>query len=168
MAVAKKKLAESQKNSPSPRTSRNKPRKEPRDAPIKWKELPDYSLSEGRRTLKTKGPIRVDAISNTLGPDGIDYNVDWHPLDAKGNVIPEWRKPNDRPKREGGLIPPGLFAPGKKPDTFKPPYDNPHGWEVRISIPPQSTYHGNSAGPYLNIHTPQGTARGNRKKGRGK
>jgi len=41
-------------------------------------------------------------------------------------------------------------------EIFTPPYDNPHGFEVRVWVPPQQAVHGNSPGPNLQIFVPKG------------
>ncbi len=119
---------------------------------IEWMEKPEQTLFKGEVRLKVKGPVKVDLVSPTLGFDGLEYKVDWHPLDKNGKVMPVFRR-SDQPLAKGG----GHALPFvATPDTFKPPFDHPHGFEVRIWIPPQAAYHGNSAGPYLNIYTPKG------------
>ena len=119
---------------------------------IEWMEKPEKTLFKGEVRLKVKGPVKIDLVSPTLGIDGLEYKVDWHPLDENGKVIPVFRR-SDQPLAKGG----GHALPFvSKPDTFKPPFDHPYGFEVRVWIPPQAAYHVNSAGPYLNIYTPKG------------
>lgn len=118
------------------------------DENIKWKQEKSFLPGAPKPTpFKTKGPIRVIQRTGTLGIDGIRYRVDWLPLDESGNVIPEFRSPDFRPREFGGLV-----LPFTKSETvIRPPYDNPHGFQVRITVPPRAAVHGNSAGVSLDI-----------------
>ena len=122
------------------RTKRQEPK-------IEWDSESVRALSSGGRTFDTTGPVRVERVSPSLHLDGLEYKIDWQPLDADGNVVPEYRSPDHQPDGDSGWLAP--FVPESK--VFEPPYDNPYGFRVRIWIPPQPAYSGNSAGPYLNI-----------------
>lgn len=106
---------------------------------IEW--VPEPTQFEGERRIKVKGPVRIDVRSGAAGLDGLDYRVQWHPLDKDGNVIPTFRNP-EKEKSFGEYS--GFSIPIGR--THQPPNDHPHGFEVRIWIPPQPPRHGNTAG----------------------
>ena len=43
-----------------------------------------------------------------------------------------------------------------RPRVFEPPWDNLHGWEVELRIPPQQPTNANSAGHDLDVFLPKG------------
>ena len=115
---------------------------------IKWKR--EVSLPPGAsepRQFNTKGPIRVDQRTATLGIDGLRYRVDWLPLDENGKVIPEFRSAEFRPKEFGGHVLPLT----RNETVIEPPYPHPNGFQVTITVPPQASVSGNSAGVSLDI-----------------
>lgn len=117
-------------------------------SPKRGKEPIGPNLDVGMHPFDVKKGISVDAVSNTLGVDGIRYTVDWYALDKSGNVIPQFRKQDHRPQEAGGHLLP--FKPSRR--DFKPPFDSPHGYRVIIRIPPQPAYNDNSAGPTLRVY----------------
>ena len=120
------------------------------DDDIEWE--PDRRIYSGERKIKVKGPVKVKLQTNALSIDGLIYYVEWQPLDKNGNILPQFRGPNQPPKNRGRHVVPG------NPDvqTFQPPYDHEHGFQVRIWIPPQQTPNGNTAGAYLDVFVPKG------------
>ena len=100
-----------------------------------------------------KGPIKVELNTQALGADGLRYTVDWLPLNAEGKVVPVFRNPDRRPK-EGGRHVSVMTGPVAR--EFFPPFDNPHGFEVRVRVPPQQGVSGNTTGAFLNIYLPKG------------
>ncbi|WP_299623818.1 peptidoglycan-binding domain-containing protein [Pelagibius sp.] len=112
------------------------------------KETIGSNLDVGIHPFDVKKGISVDAVSNTLGVDGIRYTVDWYALDKDGNVIPEFRRPNHRPQEAGGHLLP--FEPSRR--DFKPPFKSAHGYRAIIRVPPQPSYSGKSAGPVLRVY----------------
>lgn len=120
-----------------------------------WRQaVPD--MTGGEVILKVKGPVKIDLDTPALGLDGIDYEVDWLPLKPNGEVGQEFRSSNHRSASGRGYVPGIIGAFKRKPDLFRPPYDHPYGFQVKIRIPPQQQPHGNSPGPSLRIQFPRG------------
>lgn len=115
--------------------------------------VPD--MTGGEVEFKVRGPVKIDLDTPALGADGLRYTIDWLPLKPNGEVGQEFRRQEQNPE-EGGYVP-GLIGTVKRgPDLFLPPYDHPHGFQVKIRIPPQQRPHGNSPGPSLRIRVPGG------------
>ena len=130
--------------------SNDTPSSEAKKDEIEWVPVPIQN--KGDRVIRVRGPVKIEAQSGAIGLDGIDYRVTWHPLDKDGKIRPTLRKPEGDTRRFGEYT--GLNIPGET--IHQPPYDNSHGFEVRISVPPQPTRHGNTRGPALNIFIPKG------------
>ena len=85
--------------------------------------------------------------SMSLFLDGMQFTVDWHPLDKNGNretVV----QSEDYPPEYGSNLLTGI--PSER--IIEPPYDHPYGFEVTVRVPPQAKYNDSSTGPYLNIY----------------
>ena len=84
--------------------SRDDSRQEQRANPKKIEWVQERSVVPNdwfwnKLELKIKGPIKVELSSQTdYHYDGQFYTVDWFALDANGRVIPEFRRPDHRPK----------------------------------------------------------------------
>ena len=66
---------------------------------------------------------------------GIDFEVEWHPLDQNGKRPPPVKVPDDTRIKYGGYT--NVFASdGFKQEVIPPPFEHPHGWEVTITIGP--------------------------------
>ena len=126
------------------------PKKEESLEKIEWESVKLFH-DKDNFDVKVKGPIKVELHTQAL-VDGLTYTVDWHPLNAEGKVMPVFRSADNRPKEEGGLV--SINKP--RSETFHPPYDNPHGFEVRVRVPPQQAVSGNTTGAFLNIYVPKG------------
>ena len=60
-----------------------KPEKdESEDKKIEWE--PGKNIFNGERTIKVKGPIKLEFRSDALLVDGLNYGVNWMPLDKDG------------------------------------------------------------------------------------
>ncbi|WNJ99815.1 hypothetical protein L2D14_18395 [Thalassospiraceae bacterium LMO-JJ14] len=121
---------------------------------IEWNEKPSEQVYDGRNEFNVDGPIKIDPSSVTLGLDGLKYEVDWYTLDKNGNVVPEWRSNDFKPK-EGTAS--SIYGYSGKSETYHPPIPSKHGYRVIIRVPPQHSYNGNSTGIHLNVYSPKGT-----------
>ena len=118
---------------------------------MEWKQEPTLFPEEGTRKVKTSGAIRLGANSQTAGQHGLRVLVKWHPLDANGDVVPTWEKRNSKPDNvEIPTVLPGL----DNAEVIDPPRHNPYGWQATITIPPQSTTHGNAGKQHINVYIP--------------
>ena len=118
---------------------------------IEWKQEPTLFPEEGTRKVKTSGAIRLGANSQTTGQHGLRVLVKWHPLDANGDVVPTWEKRNSKPDDvEIPTVLPGF----ENAEVIDPPKHNPNGWQATITIPPQSTTHGNAGKQHINVYIP--------------
>lgn len=99
------------------------------------------------KQVRARKGISIDAVTNTLGVDGIRYTVDWYQLNEAGEVIPEFRREDHRPAEGGGHV---LYRVPSRRD-FVPPRASEHGYLFIIRVPPQEAYNGNSAGVDLKI-----------------
>ncbi|MDH5557486.1 MAG: hypothetical protein OEZ03_09050 [Alphaproteobacteria bacterium] len=113
---------------------------------IDWEPLQSF-VTKGK-TFETNGPVKIELNSMSLGLDGLRYTVNWHPLDKNGKRQTIVRSQDYRPPEYGGNLLTGVPSE----TIIEPPYDNPYGFEVTVSVPPQASYNDNSAGPYLNIY----------------
>lgn len=123
-------------------------RAQPSGLPRRSEKPISRDLDSGTHEFIVKNGISVDAVSNTLGIDGIRYTVDWYALDKGGNVIPQLRSPEFRPEEAGGH----LFPFKSRRRDFQPPFSSPHGYMAVVTIPPQSANNANSAAPFLRVH----------------
>jgi|GEM_PF-2753344 len=121
---------------------------------IEWNEKPSEQVYDGRNEFNVDGPIKIDPSSVTFGLDGLKYEVDWYTLDKNGNVVPEWRSNDFKPK-EGTAS--SIYGYSGKSETYHPPIPSKHGYRVIIRVPPQHSYNGNSTGIHLNVYSPKGT-----------
>lgn len=128
-----------------------------------WKSVDDAGSGEGpsrskspvevlpagtrEKQVRARKGISIDAVTNTLGVDGIRYTVDWYQLNEAGKVIPEFRREDHRPAEGGGHV---LYRVPSRHD-FVPPRASEHGYLFIIRVPPQEAYNGNSAGVDLKI-----------------
>ncbi len=112
-----------------------------------WQHHSDMDVG-GDVELDVNGPIRVDTHNPSVGLNGARYHVDWHALDEKGNVIPEYRNADKQPQAYPGHLEPF----GKDESVFKPPYANPNGHRVRVWYPPAPEYSNHPGTPYLKIY----------------
>ncbi len=120
---------------------------------VEWTQDKGFHDS-GSHSVRVNGPVRVDLKSITAGVDGLRYHVQWFPLDEKGNIETHIRNEGMGPAYGGHVM------PGRPwPQVFKPPYENPHGWEVKVTVPPQPGYNDNSSKPWLDIMVPSGSRR---------
>ena len=133
---------------------------------INWKEKPDdqVQLKAGAlpntTSFQVNGPIRIEPISNTIGYESAVISVSWSRLDKRGNRMPELINPDhDTYNVGGGNLLGQPLGPGYL--DFSPPYpdENPYGYEVHITTPPQYVPHGNPTGIDLRIYTQQGDER---------
>ncbi|MDP5211279.1 hypothetical protein [Microbulbifer sp. 2205BS26-8] len=116
-------------------------------------------------TIDAGQKIRLDAYSDTHGLEGFYVKAKPLPLDENGGyadriepiieVIPPigsfdgyYRLADD------GIIKKSFIAGfhNGMSMTISEPYDNPHGFRWRISIPPQEQLHQNSAGYRLDVY----------------
>jgi hypothetical protein len=135
---------------------------------LEWNALSSFVISGSGSyhfdLLGTVGAINIGSTTSTALWDGIRYKVDWYTLDAYGQVIPQFRNPEEDDRQPGGghvgitLRSPGLESdPGKKFSVFRSPFWSAHGYRVIIDIRPQPAYHGASIGVALHIHIPIGS-----------
>ena len=116
-------------------------------------------IDGGAHTFRVNGPVRVGIHSDTLGQDGVGYRIDWQALDPHGRPVPnlstngtisdlrtlgtfglnDLRTPDDRRPHHDHEPP------------FENPYGSRYGYQVRVHVPPQPTFNGNSASPYINV-----------------
>jgi hypothetical protein len=94
----------------------------------------------------------VKDSSNTLGLDNIVYGIKWHPLDKDGKRTQVIEKTGNKGEEIKSSA--GVGNPSEK--EFEPPWDNKHGWEVELWIPPQQATNANSAGHDLDVFLPKG------------
>jgi hypothetical protein len=101
------------------------------------------------RDVTTHGPVKVEIYNPTPGPNGLLYKVDWYGLDANGNVIPEYRRPDHDQQNlpQGGNI---VLPRTEK--VYRPPFESPNGYNFRLTYPPQSEYTPLGDPPYLRIY----------------
>ncbi|NQV84197.1 MAG: hypothetical protein HQ494_10300, partial [Rhodospirillales bacterium] len=118
---------------------------------IEWNEQPEPRDFRPRKIFRTDGPVKVRASTPTMGPDGVWYGIKWHPLDKDGKRAKVVEKVGNK-----GREIPAVPIP-QKPDEkeFTPPWNNPHGWDVELWIPPQQGSHGNSGGHDLDVFLPK-------------
>lgn len=99
----------------------------------------------GLATVRTDGPIKIDEVNPSIHPDGILYTVIWVPLDENGS--PQTNVQDQPPLRGGHIVP---LKPGS--EVYTPPFENEHGWEVRVNIRASEAKNANTSGAFLNIH----------------
>lgn len=120
---------------------------------IRWNDRPDATMFDRDLELIVDGPILVRPNDVTGGSVGEMVEVDWLPLDENGKVVPVWRNTDIQPQNRKALW--SAFGASKGVD-FQPPFDNRHGWRIRIMKPPQAETHGNRAPRFYSILTPEG------------
>ena len=103
----------------------------------------------GSRDVTTHGPIKVELHNPGPSWNGARYKVDWYGLDKDGKVIPEYRRPDhdERNPEQGGLI----LQP-RTEKIYKPPYENPNGYQFRLTYPPQGEYTPFEGSPHIKVY----------------
>ncbi len=122
---------------------------------IEWEEAPRTRQSTTKFAAKIKDAVRIDFHSDAFGVDGADIEVDWLPLDERGSVVPEFRRPGNRRQKTGGLVVGRPFGGGAS-RILVSPYPNPHGFRVEIRVPPQPSVNRNSKGVFFDAYVPKG------------
>ena len=122
---------------------------------IKW-ESTGLPIGKGQaREVKVKDKVRVRLDSSIIfGVDQMHFDVEWHLLDKNGKIH---EGSNPVSKKDGvGYSTILRLEPltVNEPKTLEPPFKSPHGWHVKVSIPPQNPAHGNSSNPLLDITVP--------------
>ena len=129
------------------------------DIPKKFQDIEWVStgvmLTKGTQELKTKGPIRVDASTASFLGDKKLYRVEWQPLDEFGRVMPVVSN-RDKKLKERMAVAGNVGVIGGSKHIWEPPFDWPHGFRVKISIPPQAPTRRGSLGILLQIRTSEG------------
>lgn len=122
---------------------------------IEWEATPRTPRKTTEFAAKVKDAVRIDYESDAVGIDGANIEVDWFPLDARGNIVPEFRKPGRRVQNAGGLL---IGSPlgGGASTVMISPYPNPHGFRVKIKVPPQAPINQNSTGVKFHLFVPKG------------
>ncbi len=123
---------------------------------IKWNkhhENGDYKPEFSTTNFLVKGPVQLERTSVSLSPsEGGRYFIEWRPLRPDGTLEDVIVDPNYYNTPRGGFLP--LFGPSKV--TLNPPSENKHGWELRLTVPPQPMVNGNSAGVDYRVRLPEG------------
>lgn len=122
---------------------------------LTWKPTA-VPFGSGKREVKVKGPIRVDASTATLGRDSVGYRVDWHPLDENGRVLPVFREDKKTLERRAKAENSGFLRVIGTQQYAEPPFDWPHGFRATVFIPPQADTSDVSLGVLLQIMAPEG------------
>jgi hypothetical protein len=115
-------------------------------------------IDRGHHVFRVNGPITVHHVNTSGSYDGIAYYVFWESLDEHGNVIPGINKnPSDAPM-SGGHMRPSLIPGAREANRmdYKPPFKNPNGWRVHITIPEQEAYSAISNRVYMHVTDPSG------------
>ena len=107
----------------------------------------EVSQYNGKKTYKTKGPINIKHQTTTLTLDGLHYYAKWHALDENGKRKSYVEMPNNKGQQMTSAA--TQFTPNNQ--TLSPPFNNPHGWEIDISIPPQPTFNGNTGTSWVDV-----------------
>lgn len=101
------------------------------------------------RDVTTHGPVKVEIHNPGPAWNGLEYKVDWFGRDKDGNVIPEYRRPDhsERNPPQGGLI-----FKQRTEKIHHPPFESPHGYNFRLTYPPQGEYSPFEGSPHLKIY----------------
>lgn len=124
-----------------------------------WQRVPAPPFfSHGTWTFEANGPIRITRHNGaSLGFDGIEYYVEWVPLDADGREGSVAGERFAQVPRGGHIMPLSSHD-----EELEPPYENPHGWRVRVRIAPRPAVNGTSQGAWLSFATARGEDDGSR------
>jgi hypothetical protein len=112
--------------------------------------LPRQEFRNGKdkrdMNLQTRGNLYMKLGNEGLHPDAREYRLSWQPLGKDGRVRQSVSPPGGNSESHTVQVK-GYPRPGHTAERIhKPPYENPDGWAVRVTFPPQRQYTRNPTG----------------------